>query len=358
MAKTHKNIYPEIYSFEALYNGCLRARRGKRYNPEVLRFSERLEENLITLQNELIWHMYETGRYHTFYIYEPKKRMVAALPFRDRVVQHAAVAALTPIFEARFIADSYACRVGKGTHAGADRAQHLLRKVQRRQGRVYVFKADIHHYFASVNHTILKGLLRQRIADPDTLWLLNQIIDSVPGPAGIPIGNLTSQLFANIYLHALDEFVKYELREIDYIRYMDDFIIIHHNKNHLREIRPQVECFLDRELKLALNDKTQVFPVARHHGRALDFLGYKIWPTHRRLRKGSVCRMRRKIALAKKGLFAEASLKRSLASWTGHASHADTYTLQNKITAEAAAAGRESADIRNQRRKLKMETAL
>ncbi len=326
MAKTYKDIYPEIYDFASLYAGYLRARKGKRYRPEVLRFSAALEENLIALQNELIWHMYSTGRYREFYIHEPKTRLVAALPFRDRIVQHAVVAAINPIWEARFISDSYACRVNKGTHAGADKAQQLLRKVQHKHGRIYVFKADIRHYFASVDHAVLKQLLRRRIADPETLWLLDQIIDSTPEP-GIPIGNLTSQLFANIYLHALDEFVKYELREPDYVRYMDDFIIVHHDKDHLHHIRAEIEAFLTQKLRLTMNAKTQIFPVARRWGRALDFLGYKIWPTHRRLRKDSVRRMRRKIALFRQEKISAEALKKSITSWLGHAGHANTYNL-------------------------------
>ena len=143
MAKTYKNIYPAIYSFESLYEAYLRARKGKRYRSEVLRFAGHLEGNLIQLQNELIWKMYKTGRYREFYIYEPKLRLVAALPFRDRVIQHALVAAIEPIWESRFIFDSYACRVGKGTHAGADRAQYFLRREQQRSGRIYILKGDI-----------------------------------------------------------------------------------------------------------------------------------------------------------------------------------------------------------------------
>lgn len=278
MAKTYKNIYPAIYSFESLYEAYLRARKGKRYRSEVLRFAGHLEGNLIQLQNELIWKMYKTGRYREFYIYEPKLRLVAALPFRDRVIQHALVAAIEPIWESRFIFDSYACRVGKGTHAGADRAQYFLRREQQRSGRIYILKGDINKYFASIDHTILKQLLRRRIACPDTLGLLDEIIDSTPNP-GIPIGNLTSQLFANIYLHELDKFVKYTLKEPSYMRYMDDFIVVHHDKAHLQRIRWVVEAFLESRLKLVTNDKTQAFPVAAKTGRALDFLGYKIWPT-------------------------------------------------------------------------------
>ena len=334
MAKTYKDIYPDVYAFEALYEGYLRARKGKRYRPEVLRFTKCLEENLIHLQNELIWKMYKTGRYREFYVYEPKQRTIAALPFRDRVVQHSLVAAIEPLWERQFIFDSYACRIGKGTHAGVDRAQFFLCRQRHRSGLVYVLKCDINKYFASINHEVLKQLLRRRIACPDTLWLLDEIIDSTPDP-GIPIGNLTSQLFANIYLHELDEFVKYTLKEPAYMRYMDDFIVVHHDKSYLQDLRLKIETFLDERLSLITNGKTQIFPVSATRGRSLDFLGYKIWPTHRRLRKDSVRRMRQKLKLFRKNKISREDLQRSLNAWLGHAGHADTYNLQNKLLKQA-----------------------
>ena len=332
MAKTYKNIYQHVYSFEALHAAYLRARKGKRYRAEVLRFASSLEENIIQLQNELMWKTYQTGEYREFFVYEPKLRTVAALPFRDRVVQHALVAAIEPIWEARFIFDSYACRPGKGTHAGADRAQFLLRKVQRHYGKAYVLKADIHHYFASIDHAVLKSLLREKIACRDTLWLLDSIINSTDG-VGIPIGNLTSQLFANIYLHELDIFAKHDLSERNYMRYMDDFIVVHHDKQHLQTARRNIEQFLSDNLRLTTNRKTQVFPVARHQGRALDFLGYKIWPTHRLLRKDSVRKMRQKLRLFRAGKISGATMVVSIRSWIGHASHANTFNLRQKLAA-------------------------
>ena len=215
MAKTYNNLFQSIYDFESLHEAYLRARKGKKEHKEVLLFSRDLESHLIELQNELICGNYKTSDYRTFFVYEPKQRLVAALPFRDRVVQHSIVATIEPIWERRFIHDSYACRVGKGTHAGADRAQSYLRAVQRKHGRVFVFQADISKYFPSIDHNVLKRLLAKRIACVRTLKLLFGIIDSwedAPG-RGLPIGNLTSQLMANIYLHELDEFVKYQLRE-------------------------------------------------------------------------------------------------------------------------------------------------
>lgn len=342
MAKTYKGLYPRIYDFEQLYAAYLKARKGKRYQREVVEYSANLEEELIQLQNQLIWHTYETGAYRTFKVWEPKERQVAALPFRDRVLQHALVSVIEPIWERRFIHDSYACRPGRGTHAGADRAQQFLRKVKREHGKVYALKADIAKYFTSVDHAVLKQLLAKRIACRETLTLLENIIDTwEDGPGrGIPIGNLTSQLFANLYLHELDEFVKYQLRERHYARYMDDFVIIHHDKQHLHQLRRTIEVFLEERLRLTTNHKTQVFPVRPFAGRPLDFLGYRIWPTHRKLRKDSAKRMRHKLKrlnrLFAAGEIALSHIQPRIQSWIGHASHANTYRLRKHIMGSVA----------------------
>jgi len=340
MAKTYNNLYPKIYDFEALHAAYLRARRGKRNRAAVQNFELDLEGNLIQLQNELIWGIYKTGQYRTFKVYEPKARAVAALPFRDRVVQHAVVAAIEPIWERRFIHDSYACRPGKGTHQGVDRAQVILRKVKREYGRVYVLKADIAKYFYSIDHGVLKSLIRRRIRCKNTLALLDGIIDSTATPgdphsAGIPIGSLASQLFANLYLHELDEFVKHGLREKHYVRYMDDFIVVHHDKAHLHRIRAQIEAFLWQRLRLNTNAKTQVFPVGQRYGRALDFLGYRIWTTHRRIRKSSIARISKTLRRLRKqygdGKVSLSKIRESVMSWIAHASHAESYGLRRKL---------------------------
>ena len=340
MAKTYNNLYPEIYSFENLHAAYLRARRGKRDRIEVQRFELDLEGNLIQLQNELIWGEYRTGAYRKFIVTEPKERIVAALPFRDRVVQHAIVGMIEPIWERRFIADSYACRPGKGTHKGADRAQAMLRKVKREHGHVFVLKADISKFFYSIDHGAIKSLVRRRIACKRTLSLIDNIIDSTatPGdlrPVGLPIGNLTSQLFANIYLHELDEFVKHGLREKLYMRYMDDFCVVHHDKDHLHRVRALIEQFLWQRLRLKTNAKTQVFPVGVRHGRAMDFLGYRIWTTHRRIRKSSISRISRTLRKMRKlysqGKVSLEKIGESVRSWIAHAAHAETYGLRQKI---------------------------
>ncbi len=338
MAKTYNNLYPKIYDFENLYQAYLKARKGKRYQSDVLKFSANLEENLITIQNELIWHQYQCGEYHFFKVFEPKERDVAALPFRDRVVHHAIINIIEPIYEQRFIYDSYACRVGKGTHAGADRAQKFMRIVKRNHGRVYALKADVSKYFASIDHDVLTRLLNKRIACLETMSLIKVILDSTPSP-GIPIGNLTSQLFANIYLHELDEYCKHTLRERFYVRYMDDFVILHHDKQHLHKIREQIEWFLASELKLKTNHKTSVFPISDRNGRSLDFLGYKIWPTHRKLRKDSIKRFKKRLkkmqqqyAAGNKNL---PEIRQRIMTFISHAAHSNAQTTIRRILAKA-----------------------
>ena len=337
MAKTYNNLYSQVHSFEALHAAYLRARKGKRQREEVQRFEQDLEGNLFNLQNHLIWGSYRMGDYRTFQVSEPKERQVASLPFADRVVQHALVAVIEPIWERRFVADSYACRPRKGTHRGADRAQAMMRSVKRTHGKVYALKADISKYFASIDHAVLRDLLRKRIACKRTLAMLDAVIDSAnqitaKHGVGLPIGNLTSQLFANIYLHELDEFVKHGLREKNYARYMDDFVVLHHDKAHLQRVRSVIEAFLEHRLHLRTNQKTQVFPVSALAGRALDFLGYRIWPTHRRLRVGSIARIKRTMTQLRgwfaRGMVSLGRVRQSVASWLAHAQAADTHGLR------------------------------
>ncbi len=334
--KTRRNLYPLIYAFNNLYLAYVKARRGKRYKPEVLQFSAGLERELISLYRELANHSYCTGEYRRFTVYEPKRREVAALPFRDRVVHHALCNVIEPIFERGFIGDSYACRVGKGTHAAADRLTEFLRGAYRRWSGCYVLKADVASYFSSVDHGVLMDIIRRKIACPETLELTGGILSSWNGDTGrgIPIGNLTSQLFANVYLNELDQFIKHGLRARYYVRYMDDLILLAADKAVLWGWQSRIEQFLGDALRLHLNHKTDIFPEAR----GVDFVGYRTWRTHRLLRKRSVRQMRRTLkALKVKYAAGEVDIETIsavVASWVGHASHADTYRLRCKVFGE------------------------
>ena len=274
-----KNIYEKIYDFENLHKAWEEARKGKRYRDDVLIFNRNYEEQLINIQNHLIYETYEVGKYHTFYVYEPKKRLIVSLPFKDRIVQWAIYRQLFPLYEKTFIFDSYACRKGKGTHKAADRLQYWLRQTERKPERYYYLKMDISKYFYRVDHDILLKILARRIKDQRLLNLLEKIINCEsmnfglpPGKEpdevavsdrlsnkGMPIGNLTSQMFANIYLNEVDQYAKHELGLHYYIRYMDDIIILHHDKKYLAEVKELLRAFLSDELRLDLNNKTTIF---------------------------------------------------------------------------------------------------
>ena len=220
-------MYPQVYDWVNLYHAYCKARKGKRGRIPAATFEYHLESNLVQLQIELREKRYAPGGYHSFYIHEPKRRLISAAPFRDRVVHHALCNIIEPIFERSFISDSYANRVGKGTHRALDRAQTFSRRYQ------YVLQCDLRQFFPSLDHAILRDILARKIACQDTLWLIEQIITSGEGvladqyqmhwfagddllaalrPRGLPIGNLTSQFWANCYLNPFDHFVKRELR--------------------------------------------------------------------------------------------------------------------------------------------------
>lgn len=335
MPKTYRLLYHKVYAFDNLHAAYRRARRGKRYRTEVLSFSAHLEENLLKLQLELANGSYRTGDYRCFEVREPKRRLVAALPFRDRVVQHALCNIIGPIFDVRFISDSYACRVGKGTHAGADRVTAFLRRAQKANDETWILKGDVAQYFPSIDHEVLIGIIGRTIRCEATMRLVREIVSSwhTPGQEGkgIAIGNLTSQLFANIYLNDLDQFVKHRLRQRYYVRYMDDFVVVGSGKTPLHSVRQNISEFLTEQLDLGLNTKTQVFPMAQ----GVDFLGYRIWPTHRLLRKDSVKRMRRKLRRFSEGYASGdvdlEQINMSVQSWLGHSRHANTHNLRRRI---------------------------
>lgn len=292
MAHTIGNLWDNVVDFENMYFAYRAAGHGKRYRYESLRFAEELEENLITLQNELIWGMYHPRPPREFYVLEPKKRLISAPAFRDRVVHHALVRVIEPVFERKFVKETFACRTGLGTHAAM---QHMLwcsRVAKRRWGSYYVLKCDIRKFFPSINHDVLKRTVRRSIRDRDVLQLIDTIIDSHgESGRGIPIGALTSQLLANVYMDPLDHFLKEECRVKYYARHMDDFVILHQDKRYLQGLLCEIEAYLHDRLDVNLNPKTGIFPGS--HG--IDFCGYRIWPTHIKPRKSTVKRAKRRL---------------------------------------------------------------
>lgn len=328
--RAEAGLFDKICDFRELYDAWKRARSGKRSNPSVARFACSLESHLITLQNELIWQTWHPGEYEVFKVYEPKERTIYAPAFRDRVIHHSIHKALLAVYDPLFIGRSYACREGKGTHLGAAKAQSLLAKYHRTEVACYALKADIKKYFDNIDHAILKNLLRKRIQCEKTLWLCDLIIDTAPGSngVGLPLGNLTSQLFANVYLHELDV----EMRKIGmaphYIRYMDDFTIIHHDKQMLHTLLKHAKSFLHEQLKLSLNAKTAILPM--RSGCPLDFLGYRTYATHRTLRRRAVVKGRKYAAKLADYPDSTEALDR-LTSWYAHARHAEPTGMMRKI---------------------------
>ena len=325
------NLYSKIYDLENLYEAYRICLRGKRLRREALPFTFDLSRNLLEIQRELKDRSYQVGEYFSFYIYEPKKRLVQALPFRDRIIQQALCLVITPLIERSFIPDTYACIKNRGTHAGSAQLQRHLRQAQGKWKRPYCLKCDIASYFPSINHNILLSLFEKKIKCPDTLWLIKKITNSNGEQTGIPIGNLLSQLSANLYLSLLDHYVKEKLKIKLYVRYMDDFCLIHGNKTYLNWLKDEIGTFLWDNLKLNFNSRTSIFPVSQ----GVDFLGYRTWETHKLIRNKSKNRMRRKLHRMQ-GLYARdeialQAINASIQSWLGHCKHADTYRLRTTI---------------------------
>ncbi|MCM1059684.1 MAG: reverse transcriptase/maturase family protein [Eubacterium sp.] len=349
--KTIKNLFDKIIDFENLYMAWESARKGKRYREEIMIFSDNLEANLIDIQNHLIYGTYKVGKYRPFYIYEPKKRLIMALPFRDRVVQWAIYRQLFPILNRQFIFDSYACRPGKGTQKAVARLQYWLRQTSRKPQKYYYLKLDIAKYFYRVDHRILEDILRRKIKDKRLVDLLVSIINSeemkfgLPvgidpdkcaaadrlANVGMPIGNLTSQMFANLYLHELDMFAKHELRLHYYIRYMDDIIILHSDKKYLQEVKDAIETFLFDNLRLQLNKKTAIRPC----GMGIEFVGYRVWATHRKLKRKTALKIKHAVKGIKNkwesGAMTQEAFDRRIASYKGLLTYCNSYGLRKKL---------------------------
>lgn len=334
--KRHGNLFERIATFDNLELAYRKAVRGKRYRVDALHFHDRLEENLIQIQNELIWQMYEPRPFRTFIIYEPKQRTIYAAAFRDRVVHHAIMNIIEPIWEGLFIANSYACRKGMGTHEGVAKLDRMRQSAMSSGANIYCFKADVAKFFPSINHHILMAIIRRKIKCQKTLELLEKIIFANgdidnQDSHDLPIGNLISQWGANLYLNELDIFTKHRLKAKHYIRYMDDFIILHHDKQQLLIWQREIVAFLQDRLALSLNNKTSIFPASQ----GIDFLGYRTWTNKRLLRKSSakrmVARLKRLKRLFEKGVVNLARVNDSVRSWVAHCDYCNSWRVRRRI---------------------------
>ena len=345
--KRHRDLWRRMTSLPNLFYAFHKASRGKRKQPNVARFLFDLERQICRLQDELLAKTYTPGEYRTFEICEPKRRMISAAPFRDRVVHHALCNVLEPIFDRSFIVDSYACRQGKGTHAAVNRFTEFARRYR------YVLKCDVRKFFPSIDHAILKASIAHKVKDRDVLWLVERIIDSsnpqehvlewFPGDdlftpterrRGLPIGNQTSQFFANIYLNPFDHFVKEQLGVRAYIRYVDDFVMFGDDKPLMAELRERCRRYL-ATLRLRLPYHKAVLSRVADGTR---FLGYRVFPTHRLLARDNTTRMRRRLRRMQQEFAASVincqDIRQRLQSWIGHAGQADTYRLRSRLICE------------------------
>lgn len=327
--KRKGNLWSEFITFDNLYSAYLKARKGKQSRQSVAEFSFLLEPYLFQLQSQLEQGTYQPGSYRQFIIYERKPRLISAAPFRDRVVHHALMNPLEPILEKRFYYHSYACRKGKGTHKAVDQYQHWARQY------AYVLKLDIVRYFPSIRHDVLKNQLARILKDKKFLTVLNQVIDSSPTQSnnsenayqqevGLPIGNLTSQYFANLYLNDIDHWIARQGESAKYLRYVDDLMIFANHKNDLWQLRDKLVDQLER-IGLKLHPKKQQL---YRTSERVDVLGYKISRLRRWLRNDNGYRFQRKykamLSALKHGRLSDDIFECSMMAWVGHAMHGET----------------------------------
>jgi len=346
MTKRYYNLYSQIHMFPNLWMAFDQASSGKRSRPSAAKFEYHLEQELVALQTELREERYQLGGYRSFTVQDPKRRRISAAPFRDRVVHHALMNVIGPLFERQFIYDTYANRVGKGTHAALDRCTYFMRRYR------YALPCDVKQFFPSIDHAILREILAKTIGDAKTLRLCEGIIASGAGildeeydmtyfpnddlfaasrPRGLPIGNLTSQFWANVYLGELDHFVKRELKASAYIRYVDDFVLFADSPNILHEWREAIIQFLICLRLTVHQDTAQPRPTKD----GLSFLGFIVFPESRRLKSRKGFAYRRHLRTLFKN-FRAGELQRdridaSIMAWVGHARHGDTYGLRRAV---------------------------
>lgn len=302
--------------------------RGKRGKVDVQQFQLYLMNNILALHTELATKTYRHGGYHHFKISDPKPRDIHKASVRDRLVHHAIYRILYPYFAKRFIADSYSCQIGKGTHKAINRFRAFAYKVSENYTRTcWVLKCDIRKFFANIDHAILMQIFSKNITDRDTFWLLKKVIESFSTPGktkvGVPLGNLTSQLLVNIYMNEFDQWVKHVLKATYYIRYADDFVFLSYDRVWLENLIPQIQEFLSQRLRLELHpDKLFIKTIAS----GVDFLGWVHFPDHRVLRTASKKRMLRRLS--------EATKPEVLASYSGMLKYGNTKKLRGKIERE------------------------
>lgn len=335
----YRNLYEQIISPENLFLSWEKFKKGKRNKRDVAKFEFNLEPNIFKLYRDLKEKKYRHGPYFGFYIRDPKVRHIHKATVRDRIVHHAVFRILNFLFEPTFISTSFSCRIGKGNHKGVYALEDMARKVSKNYtGPCYALKCDIKKFFDSVDHGILLEQLGRRIRDEDTMRLLREIIGSFSTSGtlfekrGLPIGNLTSQLFANVYMNEFDQFVKHELKIKYYARYTDDFVILSDTDSEFGHLLGKITIFLHDKLRLSLHPhKVDIRKL--HHG--IDFLGYVVFPHHKlpraKTRRRVVRKLRQRATEYREEKIGEITLNQSLLSYLGLLSHANTHRFSENL---------------------------
>lgn len=323
--KLYTKLYKESITTENLLQAWQEFLRGKSKRNDVILFNARLMDNIHKLHNDLLHRRYSHGGYQAFNISDPKPRSIHKAIVRDRLLHHLVYSELYPYFEQKFIFDSYSCRFDKGTHKAVKRFNQFSRIVSKNHTRTcWVLKCDIRKFFASIDHDILKAILKKHIADEGMLWLLSQTIDSfhTDGKVGVglPLGNLTSQLLVNVYMNEFDHFAKRQLKLKHYIRYADDFVIMSEDKEMLEKLIPVISNFLILNLKLELHPN-KVFIKTFVSG--VDFLGWVHFSDHKVLRTSTKKRMIKNLE--------ENQKPEAIASYKGMLAHGNGYKLQKQV---------------------------
>lgn len=332
MPKTVRNVYDKAVTFENLLKAHKKARRGKREKREVILFELNLESELLRIEQELKYGKYKYGEYKEFKIYEPKERTIMASSYIDRIIHQWYVENfIKPYFVPQFISTSYAGIENRGIHKVSKDVQIAMRSAKKKWAEYYIIKMDVTKYFKNIDKTILWNILKRKIKDKKLLWLTREILLSTEGLKSLPLGNYTSQMFANIYLNELDQYSKHELKCKYYFRYMDDIVILCGNKIVAKDILNKITIFLAKNLELTLNSKTRIFKDIQ----GVNFCGYKINEKRLKIRHTSKCRMKRKLKsytkLLKDGKITLPEIQRSIAGWLGYVKHADSYNLRKRM---------------------------
>lgn len=319
------NLYDKICTLENLQLADERARKGKKRSHGVRKHDRHREANILKLREELLNGTYRTGKYDVFKIYEPKEREIYRLKYKHRIVHHAIMNVLEPIWVSVFTADTYSCIKNKGIHAAAKKVRQALEADP--EGTKYCLKIDIRKFYPSIKHDILKSIVRRKIKDKRLLALLDNVIDSADG---VPIGNYLSQYFANLYLAYFDHWIKEQKHVKYYYRYADDIVILMSDKAPLHSILVDIKSYMTG-LDIEVKGNWQVFPV---EARGIDFLGYVFYHTHTRMRKSIKQRFCRKLSRLRKRRkpVTEEEFKQAICPWWGWAKHCDSRNLINKLS--------------------------